>query len=324
MRHLPIWKKEQNILKRKKFFKTFQLFFIGFIFIFVCTVIFSYSFFLHSSSLFKNERINFLLVGKEITLFTLSKSDKSVTVFTIPTDLSVTLPFPYGKYRLGSIYDLDKQENKKGELFMYAVSSLFGVPIQKSWDIPKNISFKNVPDVRNFFSLKTILTNKSTFRNLNEFIPLMNYFSTVKISSINISDLRSFSFVHSVSLPDGSAEMAIDIDQMDYILKNTFVDRRLISEKFDIEIINGSEIEGLGTYLGRILILSGVNVLSINKSDSPIFDSLICFKNQDIKKSYTFEYIQRIFKHLSQDCTKDTTRADIIITIGRSFQDAWN
>lgn len=139
---------------------------------------------------------------------------------------------------------------------------------------------------------------------------------TVKKNNINEIDLlRLYLFINRIPPKDFSYESIKNIkaeNDADMIIAELFLDPAIIEENKSIEIINGTEISGMGKRLERLIKHAGGNVVSVTNSQTIERETKIYYHQET---SYTLEKLQRILSApiISRE---NRTIADITIIIG--------
>lgn len=96
------------------------------------------------------------------------------------------------------------------------------------------------------------------------------------------------------------------------IISTALNDQDISSENITIQIINATNVSGLGLRLGKALTNMGANVVDVSSSDKLQKTSTLSYYGN---KSYTSDHLQKFLGISATKFTKQTI-ADIIITIG--------
>lgn len=125
---------------------------------------------------------------------------------------------------------------------------------------------------------------------------------SVPASSISIKKLNLLSF-----------EQKFTDEAIDRISAQIFFDNVLSGEKISIQIINGTEVLGLGNRLGRLISNIGGNVVAVSTSDKALDKSEILSLNRG---TYTYQRLSKIlgFRALKLN---EPAISDIVIKIGK-------
>ncbi len=143
---------------------------------------------------------------------------------------------------------------------------------------------------------------------------VLNY-KDLKTNLTLIDLLRIFAFVRTV--PDSNIivkEITADLDtmQIDRIVGRLASDDLLEKEGKTIQIINGTNVGGLGNRLARLITNMGGNVIIVATENSPKKISIISYIDE---KSYTVEKLNKVLGY-ELVLEADNAIADITITIG--------
>lgn len=111
---------------------------------------------------------------------------------------------------------------------------------------------------------------------------------------------------------DKTISASTDVLILDKIIPQLFSDEIIEKENASIKIINGTDVNGLGNRLGRLITNMGGNVVIIVSSDRTENSSTISYFG---KKTYTIEKINKILKFNLKKLDKKTI-TDIVIVIG--------
>ncbi|HUQ85465.1 MAG TPA: LytR C-terminal domain-containing protein [Candidatus Limnocylindrales bacterium] len=103
---------------------------------------------------------------------------------------------------------------------------------------------------------------------------------------------------------------------IDQQIKTLFTDSNLVSENLSIQIINSTEIPGLGQNLERVILNRGGNVVSVSSSRSKSPNSIIDYF---VRNSYTSNKLHKILRYPLKK-TDSKTIADIVIIIGEDYK----
>lgn len=160
----------------------------------------------------------------------------------------------------------------------------------KPKDDKKSIDFKMQDIILNYKNIKTDLTVVDLLR-------LWVFYKTVPSHSVSGKDFTS-----------GKNGFIIS-----KVSSSLFNDYTVSQEKISIEIINGTEILGLGNRLAGLITNMGGNVVAVSTSDKPIEKSEISYFGE---KTYTLERLVKIlsFKTIVSDKQEIS---DITVKLGK-------
>lgn len=194
-----------------------------------------------------------------------------------------------------SIFILNIKEAKNKNL-----SSILEIPIDGEINANTQITDKNL---------------KSSFFGF--LIPF-----SVKKTNLTAVDLARL-WMYSNSVPvNGIYEREISVDEDILKLKSLgvysyFIDQAIAEEKIGIEIVNGTEIFGLGNKLASFISNMGGNVVMVSTSEKTEDKSRIDYFGEE---NYTLKKISRIL-NLKPNKVEKRKLGDIIIVIGKDSLD---
>jgi len=209
-------------------------------------------------------------------------------------------------------YNLEFKEGKKASIVSFSPQtntiSIVNVKGEIGESVNKNLS---IP-------IDAVVKKTSSIDSSNVFFRVFNLFPqtfTTDSKPTFIDVFRLMIFAKSVP-EDSISEATIDTSSNDLlkqqILSPLVLDKSIVDEKKTIEIINSTEIPGLGARLAIILNNIGGNIILVVTSEKPQKESQIIYYNKD---SYTVDRISSIlgFRKFKKE---GKAIADVIITIG--------
>jgi len=134
-----------------------------------------------------------------------------------------------------------------------------------------------------------------------------------KLTSIDI--LRLSYFTKSVPLTSIYEKKIIkDLDEYTrgVLVSSLFTDQQISTEKKRIQIINGTDITGVGNRLATVINNIGGDVVIVSTSERKEKVSKIIYSGN---KSYTVDKLSSILNFVNEK-SKDTSLADVIIILG--------
>lgn len=159
-------------------------------------------------------------------------------------------------------------------------------------------------------------TDIQTPKQFAQFIKDVMFHQRSYHSDITFIDfVRMYMFSNSLSsnsLTQLQIEEKYDDLLLDKKLEDLFIDDTLLSEKKSIEIINGTNILGLGNRLARVISTIGGNVVSVKTSVDAVENTQVEYVGEP---SYTIEKLGNYLK-VTPLQTEKRQIADVIITIG--------
>ena len=190
------------------------------------------------------------------------------------------------------------------QIYILKVDDVKGKNLKRFLQIPLNSEIHTNREVRD-----------SNVKNV--FLAFLNPFDAKKTNLTYIDLIRLWLFVNSV--PTSSIYQQ-EISASDDILAirstgvySYFIDAKIVEEKASVEIINGTNVFGLGNKLASFLSNIGVNVVMVSTSEKEETKSRI---NYFGKENYTVKRLSDLLKFKTQ---MTTTRGlgDVTIVIGK-------
>ena len=233
---------------------------------------------------FRHDTFNVMLIGRDAHLVGFNTQKKQINV----------LEFTEGR---------DLFSRKKN----FSASIFSGVPLD---GMIISIKPENLIEAKKDFptfaqTLSLILEDeKYVFYNINKFDLVKLYI---------ISKLAPFKYASY----DNIQNLAQDFSENQALIgkiEEKFHDSEIFNEKISIEIINSTEINGLGGRVGFILSNIGVNVISIKDGEEP--KTKITAKEHNLK---TLKRIESLFE-LNAQRNEIPGIADITINLGKDMR----
>lgn len=248
--------------------------------------------------------LNFVVLGKSISLISYSPDKKQVTVINIPDETYIDVAGGFGKWQLRSVYELGKSSNISGEyLLKKSLSDFLGIPID-------GFSSDNLVDVfrQNLLSGITLLPELKTDLTVWELIQL-------KVASMGLR----FDKIKKIDIAD-----PVRLDTIVADLK----DPKIQAEHLSIAVFNATNKPLLAQKAKRLIENSGGNVIVTQNAPKSVEKSYV-----EGEKSKTLERLAQIFdlgcQSTSQRMKCDripvdelgiaASRAQIIVVLGQDF-----
>lgn len=143
-------------------------------------------------------------------------------------------------------------------------------------------------------------------------------YGSIKTNLTIIDLIRLYLFAKSVPAPNFTyREISFPLgdEKGDKILSYLFTDYTLSKEAASIQIVNGTNVAGLGNKLARLISNMGGNVISVSTSEKAIKTSEILY----LDSSYTVERLGKVLSMKKRQMEKPML-FDILIYIGEDFQ----
>jgi hypothetical protein len=327
IKRLPRWKREQIGKKRQKLFGVVRFLCLFIILLILGTGSFFYFFSDKVPLLRVSDRENFVIFGKDILIVSVSLVEKKASVVAVPAETLVTLPSPYGRYKIGAIPTLDTLEKKEGQLLLKTASRLIGIPITKWLVFPNEVSSFRSDATKNYFSLsKFFLISKDIYFQssrtnftIHELFRIWRLLGSLHNSEIQDIALADYDFMQPGRLADGSKVLLVDFSSLDHFLIGNFFEYHFLRDHLTIEIQNGTGYQGEALYISRLLSNMGGEVISVSNAQVPSPVTKICQKNQEFERTYTIRRLSDLFLTEAVICEGIESRADVLVIVGKDY-----
>lgn len=100
---------------------------------------------------------------------------------------------------------------------------------------------------------------------------------------------------------------------VDRISSQLFTDNTIVQEKVSIQVINGTNVAGLGNRLARLITNMGGNVVAVTTAEKEVETSQISYFGSE---TYTLKRLSKILGYKQNKLQKQLI-SDIIITVGK-------
>lgn len=271
-------------------------------------------FFPHTENPYARE--TFILVSDPMIVVSLA--NRTVTLILLPSDIAAEGTHGYGTYSLAAFWKLGEIDKKDGTVLAETVSEAFGIPVT-GYIGPKTGLFEYRDTA--FATVKAVFSLGGRYRTnipFKKFIDLAWFLNFSRPARVNTYDFtRNSSAVAQESvLPDGSSVRILDPQRLDAQLKTVFEDALIRRESVTVAIYNTTSMPSLGGRVGRLLTNLGVSVVTVG-NDTPEIDTCTLTGSDTALKSKSAEVILSILGCKPE--TGDTSRADLILKIGRAY-----
>lgn len=267
--------------------------------------------------------INIVIQTNTTHLLNFNPAEQKVTLISIPDEAYLDASSGFGKWALGSIYDLG-ESSKKGmgsKLMKSSLSSLFGVPIDGY------IRFESKKDIKDLielvrqtpFSGLGLISEVSSDLTPLELLRLKFGLMKVRFDKINYLDLVNLAVFESDQLLDGTHIKVSDPIKLDSVLTN-FVDPKIRAENLSIAVFNATDHPQLAQKAKRIITNLGGNVIIISNSTKRLEKTYVLGEKGDSLKR-----LSQIFSTCqSEKCdninpNEQASRSQINIFLGEDF-----
>lgn len=269
----------------------------------------------------KNQ-LNLVIQADKVYLYSYHPQDEIINILILPNDIYIPVIRDFGEYPIGKIILLGQQESLNGgDLLRLSVQNLLAIPVDGYIFVPGGEA--NISDLENGKLLKlagyliknkmkTNLTLWDIYRFLKQSASLPQ--GAIKKTDFSTSELFSLS-----ELPDGSKVIKPNYLKIDQLSVRLFSDPEILKEGLAISILNGSEKYGLANDIGRFIRNLGGRLINTGDTKDYKDTTVIYFKDEQIKKSYTVRKLVKTFNINSLQ--EKNQNEDIVIELGKNFID---
>ncbi len=180
------------------------------------------------------------------------------------------------------------------------IKSALEIPVDKFIYTKKNISEKNLKQTLFLYSIPFL--KDKTDLTIVDFIRLFLYANSVPSNSLYTKEI---SLKNDFNLIKNSG------------IYSFFIDPKIAEEKVSIEIINGTDVYGLGNKLASFVSNTGGNVIMVSNADKEELSSKIIYFEEE---NYTVKKLARIL-NLKKEKTKNKKFGEVTIIIGKDSLD---
>lgn len=267
--------------------------------------------------------INILIKAKGISLLIFSPKDQKITIIDVPEATYLEVGHGFGKWQLGSVYNLGESQNHAGDkLLIDSLTNFFGLPIEGYMDFSGRYLNSSpdtiVSEIRKnpFFAVNTLPFLKTDLTPF-ELIRLKTALSGVRFDKIEQINLANNDLLLPDKLADGTDVLTPDTIKLDSILSN-LVDPGIQLEHESVAIFNSTNHPQLAQNAARIITNMGGNVIITSNGQNKYKVSYVAGE-----KSKTLDRLKQIFGSGDIIDAKDedliSSRAQINIFLGEDY-----
>lgn len=275
--------------------------------------------------------INLLIRTPDIFLLSYNPTEKKITTVSIPNETFLEVPFGFGFWQLGSIYELGQSQKNLGgdRLLEDTLKYSFATPVDGFLDfssLPKKKNISQILDdlrkhpfsgISYLFSLKTDLTPW-------ELLKLKMGIASVRFDKVEHIDLLKHRILETETLPDGTKVLNTDFIKLDSIL-TVLADPAIIAEHKTVAVLNATARPQLAQKWARLITNLGGNVIITANATKQLQKTRVIGE-----ESLTLKRLKKIFQldcQKSSECDKvsnqyrdvASSRAQINVLLGEDF-----
>jgi hypothetical protein len=285
--------------------------------------------------------LNLVVKADDLYLLSYQPKSKSLTILKFPGGIYIDTPYDFGKWPVGSIYDLGQAEkppmgvkllkDSLGDAFNLVPDGyiILGESSPGFLEVVDNERKDLIPGI-------DLLSKSKTDLNILEYLKVWWTIKNVRSDKLKIINLEKSDLTEWLFLPDGSRVITLDPIKMSQFEEGRFEDINIKDEVLSIGIMNATDFPGLAEKAAKIITNLGGRVIFTTNAPEKSGKSMIL-----AKKSYSSEYLSDLLRlscpvpknaNLLQkipffglnkpdfcaleDNNFDISRADIIIILG--------
>lgn len=263
-------------------------------------------------------RFTIVVAEHNPVIYSYNPTNEELTVIEIPQNVQLEATRGYGTWLAGSLWELGKQENLKGDLLAASLSKSFGIPID-GWIGPNgSLLFKSQP-----LGLVSAL-HKSIFPGgMETNLTIFDRISLLmKVSNLSIANRQEINIVDRGVLKrtvfaDGLEGYLISPDQAKVMF--TFLKDDLISkEGLNAVVINAAGKNGLASEVVNISSLLGLRVIGTETRQSLSEEDCLIKASSSLRETFS---VRKLSKILGCEVSGQNleSHADIEIVLGEKF-----
>ncbi|MFC1653267.1 LytR C-terminal domain-containing protein [Patescibacteria group bacterium] len=318
-----LWKRQKTEKKerqKKNGFRTTVFF--AFLSIFLIAAIFVFRIF--NSGAWKGEQRFNVVVGREggfVTLISVSSNEPDVLMFEMDPDVMVSTVHGYGQYKVGSLLRLGEIEEMGENLLIKSAQQTFGLRIHGHVSADGKVG----GDLRNYLQKLVRPMAFSLVGNPIGVMDVVRYaqrISGLREDQIELIPIHESSLAYTKTLPDGGEVYELDLLRLDGFLEGRAINMVYSKEGYGVAVLNTTSHSGLASSLSRILLNSGVSVVSVSENQLGYESSKIVIKNKDFMDSETFLILSNLFDDFEVEVGEtEDFRADIVVLLGKDYKE---
>lgn len=262
--------------------------------------------------------------SKEVSLLSYNPKEQKITLLSVPNQAYLDVPYGFGKWQMGSIYDLGEVEGQgKGVDFLKgSLEDFFGLPVDGFLNFGPpydQLEASRLVDLLrdNPFSTFNLLPALKTDLTPWDLLRLKMNLSSVRFDKISEVDLKENPIFEKQTLADGTQVYMADPVGLDSVLSD-FADPNFVSEGETVALFNATDQPALAQKAARIISNLGGHVIIVSNSKQRIKNTIAL--GQD---SATLRRIRQIFvvngTIEAESLEMEVSRAQINLFLGEDF-----
>jgi hypothetical protein len=268
-------------------------------------------------------QLNFVLQADKVMVYSFHPEDNLLNILIIPEKTHIPVVGGFGDYQIGNIYELGKLEKiGGGELLSLSLQSLLAAPIdgyiklQPTYKIKSETLAKGeLLPLLTFYLQGRINTNFSWWDIIN----LVRKTRGLDIGQVKTVDFLTTGLIKKEILPDKSIILQPDYLRIDELSLELFSDKHALKERISVSVANGTNTPGLAKEAGRLIKNFGAELVNTGDVADNYNNSIIYYRSQSVKNSYTFNKLVKLFK-IKEIKADNLMGEEIGLIIGSEFK----
>lgn len=290
-----------------------------------------------TSSFNGQNQFNVIVSAGDIFVIFFDPQQNNAAVVQIPDDIYINLPFQFGRWQIGSIYQLGQAESPPmgTQLFKDSISSSLGVPLDGYlvFDQDKRDAKEFIEHLRKSF-MGGFLPLEDGYTDLSrvEYWRFIHGLKGVRSDKINYYNLGDEDVTQPTNLSDGSQASSFDNIKLNSFIQRYLTDSSIKAEELTIGVFNATDHPGMAEKATRIVNNMGGRVVLTVSTPVRLQKSLVIGKD-----SYTLKRLVDVFapscnhkafqffgssqdQHcLTSDPNLNLSRVDVNIILGEDY-----
>lgn len=261
-------------------------------------------------------KANLIIDSDEIYLASFDPQAEKLAVVSIPAETYIGVPFGFGFYPFGSVYDLGEMEKRGGEVLALAAQEFFATPVEGWVKLPKGqLEIKNrevakreiaklLGRLMRSFGGEEAKTNLTVLDKVRLWWQIRN----VRFDKVTFYDLEESGVTQTPSL-----------GRIDTLLGPFLADEKIQEESLKIAVLNSTGESGLGNRIGRLITNLGGEVITLGNIEGKFPTCLIKAQKEDLSKK-TVQKLKKIYSCNVEGSEVLENRADLVFIVGEDYR----
>lgn len=296
--------------------------FLGIVLVFLTGIGWRFYRLLGESSWDGKHQLNLAFQAETVFLASFDPGNQSVKILIFPEGTFIQTIHGHGPYRLESVYPLGKLEGRGGELLAGSLQEYLGFPVDGYFFLEKEKVILDDPKgIKNFLKKTTremLLREKETNLSRWDLFCLWWLVNRVKGSDILILDLGEHLAFSSVLLPDGTAAVEINQEQLDRDIQSWLSDEAVRTENLSLAVLNATSHSGLARQGARLITNLGGRVVAVGEKQESR-ERCELRSSKKYRDFYTVSKLGKIFGCLWTGEELENQRAQVVLILGEDY-----